>query len=142
VAISPDGAQVYAAGRTDGRLVAFDWLPDEGGLHRRGMFDSTDAPGLGGARAVAVSRDGRRVYVASQFGSTVVVFAREPGEPWPNLTYLETWVDGLDGVDGLRTANGLALSRDGRNLYASGYDDDAVAIFRTGENVYLPVVLR
>ncbi len=78
---------------------------------------------------MTVSPDGKRVYVASQYDHAVVVFERtESG----GLSTLEVEQDGEGGVDGLATANGLAVSPDGRHRYVAGYDDNALAILALG----------
>jgi DNA-binding beta-propeller fold protein YncE len=91
LAVSPDGRTLYAAGLnslsafarqlSDGRI---DQLP---GIHAcftegRGQDGCAAARGLGGASSIAVSPDGRWVYVAalpSSRNGTVAVFARVPG---------------------------------------------------------------
>lgn len=49
------------------------------------------------------------------------------------LNFFEVFVDGVGGVDGLDRARGVAVSPDGRHVYAVGSSDDAIAIFRTGQ---------
>jgi 6-phosphogluconolactonase (cycloisomerase 2 family) len=142
VAVSPDGAYVYAAGRDDDALAIFTRDSEDGHLEFYGYApDGAGAnTGLQGARAVTVSPDGRYVYVASQVSHAVAVFAWDDESGL--LRFFEAHFDGENGVDGLRTANGLALSADGRHLYVTGYDDDAVALFRTRAQTYLPIVVR
>jgi len=49
--------------------------------------------------------------------------------------------DGVGGVDGMDTANGIAVSPDGGHIYVGSYGDDAVAVFARWK-IYLPLVLR
>jgi DNA-binding beta-propeller fold protein YncE len=49
--------------------------------------------------------------------------------------------DGMGGVDGLDTADGIAVSPEGGHVYVTGYDDNALVVFRRFA-VYLPLVLR
>lgn len=81
--------------------------------------------GLGGARAVAVSDES--VYVAGYDDDAIATFERDPSTG--SVSYLEVDRDGVGNVDGLNGVSDLALSPDGRNLYAAGFLDDAVAVF-------------
>jgi 6-phosphogluconolactonase (cycloisomerase 2 family) len=45
------------------------------------------------------------------------------------LTYLETLKDGVEGVDGLDEAAGVAVSPDGSHIYVASFRDSAVAVF-------------
>jgi 6-phosphogluconolactonase (cycloisomerase 2 family) len=142
VAVSPDGSHVYVAGRNDDAVVIFGRDGSTGALSYVGMVrDSVDdVDGLNGARAVAVSPDGRYVYVASQWDNAVAVFSRDgaTGE----LTFLEACKDADPGTDGLNIADGIALSPDGGFVYVGGYGDDALVVLSHLSEIYLPVVVR
>ncbi|MEH2127443.1 beta-propeller fold lactonase family protein, partial [Nostoc sp.] len=45
------------------------------------------------------------------------------------LNFVEVQKDNTNGVDGLGGAKSLTVSPDGKFLYATGYDDSAVAVF-------------
>ena len=83
--------------------------------------------GLGRPSVVAVSPDGRNVYATGAGAGSVVVFSREPDTG--RLTFLEKLVNGVGGVLGIATPLGLAISPDGKHVYATGSDDLAMAIF-------------
>ncbi len=132
VAVSPDGASVYTASTTDDAVVVFQrnaatgkllWLEEQ----KDGVSGVT---GLDFARAVVVSPDGNNVYAAGQRAGSVVVFKRNGLTG--TLTYAQTLTDGVDGVDGLAGVDALAISPDGKHLYAAGMGDNAVAVFRRG----------
>ena len=57
------------------------------------------------------------------------------------LTYVEMQKDGVGGVDGLNNPRSVRVSPDGNHVYATGYLDDAVAVFSrnssTGALTYL-----
>ena len=57
----------------------------------------------------------------------VAVFSRDGGTG--ALTFVEAKFDGQGDVNGLDGVNGLALSVDGQNLYATGAAEDALAVF-------------
>jgi 6-phosphogluconolactonase (cycloisomerase 2 family)/Mg-chelatase subunit ChlD len=83
--------------------------------------------GLGRPTVVVVSPDGRNVYVTGAGADSVVVFSREPDTG--RLTFLEKHVNRVDGVLGIRKPQGLAISPDGKHVYATGSDDLSMAIF-------------
>jgi len=83
--------------------------------------------GLGRPSVVVVSPDGRNVYVTGAEAGSVVVFSREPDTG--RLTFLETHVNGVSRVLGIATPLGLAISPDGKHVYATGSDDLSMAIF-------------
>jgi DNA-binding beta-propeller fold protein YncE len=92
--------------------------------------------GLSNAQAVAVSADGRNVYVAGYHDAAIAVFARNP------TTGKLTQRHGAAGciADGgrfgcarghaLYSAYAFALSPDGRQVYAGTYHSDAVVVLR------------
>jgi len=88
--------------------------------------------GLGRPSVVVVSPDGRNVYATGAGSESVVVFSREPDTG--RLTFLETHVNGIGGVLGIATPLGLAISPDGKHVYATGSDDLAMAIFSRNQD--------
>ncbi|TMA97231.1 MAG: lactonase family protein, partial [Deltaproteobacteria bacterium] len=129
LALSPDGADLYAAGSGDSALAVFSRDAASGALtfveqERQGSFG---IEGLGGASAVAVSPDGINVYAAGTQDDSLVVFTRDPADG--ALFFVERKRDSVDGVDGLAGINAVAVSPDGMNVYATGGADDALATF-------------
>jgi DNA-binding beta-propeller fold protein YncE len=106
----------FAAGRGKLRFVnaKFD---DQGGI-----------TGLGFAWDVVASPDGRSVYVTGDDDDAVVTFKRNRNSG--KLRYVNTKVDGQNGIDGLALANGLAMSPDARNVYVTGAGDNSIVTFR------------
>lgn len=139
VAVSPDGASVYATGPNDMALNVLGRSSTSGALTYTGCFKDIGAPesctlgtvqGLAGANQVAVAPDGRNVYVTGKTDDAVVNFQRAPsGTLTPRNCVSDT--GGLcnsatQGLDGVR---GLAVSADGANVYAAGQVDDALVAF-------------
>jgi hypothetical protein len=91
--------------------------------------------GLGGARDVTVSEDGKSVYVASQGDSAVVRFNRDINGGLAPQGCIED-VGGTTGCgttqEGLQQAYGVAVSPDGLSVYAVGSSDHAIARFDRG----------
>ena len=80
---------------------------------------------LPGAAAVAVSHDGVNVYAGGT--NELRVFARDPASG--ALTFVESHVDGVAGVDGLAGLHDIAVTADGAHVYATGSDQGTIAIF-------------
>jgi DNA-binding beta-propeller fold protein YncE len=145
IAVSPDGKNAYVAAHDSSALVAFDRDPDSGSLKPQpgaaGCFardgaasGCTDLQSLGGAEAVAVSPDGRSVYVAAARSSALVMLDRDVDSgaltPRPGRTGCFARKAGAcASARALANADGVAVSRDDRNVYVAAYDGDAVAIF-------------
>lgn len=82
--------------------------------------------GLDGPKSVAVSPDGRHVYVVSLDGS-LAVFERHAASG--RLREIETYWNGRDGVVGLDDPIAVVVSQDGENVYAVSADPPAVVAF-------------
>ncbi len=84
-------------------------------------------PGLSAPVALAVSPDGRHLYVVSRDDNALVVFARD--DVTGELTFVESFIDGTGGVFGLEDPSSVAVSPDGRHVYVSADLDDALSVF-------------
>lgn len=132
VALSPDGAHVYATGLMDNSVAVFSRNPATGALSW--IERQVNAPGVTGFRrpaAVAVSPDGQHVYVAGSDSDAINTFRRESNPASPNfgrLTFVEALFDSPDR--GLNGAAAVTVSADGAHVYVAGRDDAAVAVFR------------
>ncbi|HEX6131083.1 MAG TPA: beta-propeller fold lactonase family protein, partial [Actinomycetota bacterium] len=128
VAVSPDGAHVYATGSFDNGLAAF--ARDAG----TGLLTFVEAKhndvggviGLDNPGDVTLSPDGEHVYVTTWDDWGVVVFARDPATGV--LTFVEAEFDG-GGATGLINATTVELSPDGKHVYVASEGSDAVAVF-------------
>lgn len=147
VAVPKDGKHVYVATAGSHAVAAFARDKSTGGLTQlTGLAACVSDDGTGGvcadgrallgAFSVAVSQDGKNVYVGSRDANAIAVFARS------KTTGALTQLTGLagcvseDGTGGTCT-DGKALvgvvsvvaSRDGKNVYAASEGSDAVAVF-------------
>lgn len=93
------------------------------------------APFLG-SNAVAISRDGKNVYVAASRSDAIAVFGRNSRTG--KLTQRSGTAgciaaggaDGCAEARGLNGPNSVAVSPDGKNVYATSLISDAVSVFR------------
>ncbi len=142
VAISSDGRSAYVASPDADAVVALQRAGDgsfqpAGCLNAAGTRGCGRAPGLDGAAAVAVSPDGRNVYVASRVADAVVALARD--EATGGLEFIDapgaclaTAAAGCEPAAALDHATGVEVSPDGANVYVAARGSDAVAVFRRG----------
>ncbi|MCK5378703.1 MAG: beta-propeller fold lactonase family protein, partial [Acidobacteria bacterium] len=163
VAVSPDGAHVYAVGADGNTLSAYSRVTEQGDNfgklssapideEQRDVSDPDPElwilADLEGPTAVIVSPDGRNLYVAASAGNAVLVFARDwasASDNFGTLSWVESLVDGAEGIDGLAGATDLVLSPDGEFLYVAGAADNAVAVFdrsaTTGRLTYVETLI-
>jgi len=93
-----------------------------------------------GSRAIAVSPDDRHVYVASSRSNAIAIFRRLPGNgalrqaPGAGGCIASKGAEECATAVGLNGVNSVAISADGRNLYATARGSDAVTAFRRNPN--------
>jgi DNA-binding beta-propeller fold protein YncE len=141
VATSPDGKSVYVASVFSSAIAIFNRNPDgtleqlpgtSGCISEVGLLIGCE-PGIGlfDARALAVSPDGKSVYVAS--GDAIAIFNRNPDGTLDQLPGTAGCISqevtpGCQPGTGLGHPAGVAVSPDGESVYvASG--SGFVAIF-------------
>lgn len=133
LAVRPDGRYLYAAGQS-GDTVAYltpDLAP-AGCLADRGGGRCTDAVAMGSPSDVAVSPDGRNLYVAAGRSDGVLAFAVDTSSG--GLSEIGCVSDnGTDGVcadgEALRGPEAVVVSPDGAHVYTAARGSDAIAIF-------------
>ncbi|HKJ36008.1 MAG TPA: beta-propeller fold lactonase family protein [Solirubrobacterales bacterium] len=162
VAVSPDGATVYAVAELDESVVRFTRAPGTGAISYAGCFSGnsslagtcTPTPsakpggsdsGMSAPRGVAVSPDGASLYVASRGDSAVTTFNRAPAggltfagcisgsaATAPTCTQIPTAT--ASGADsGLEEPFGVVASLDGQSVYARSPAGSSLAGFRRSE---------
>jgi len=129
VAVSPDGRHVVASGALDGAISVFTRETSDGLLafveEKRDGIAGVD--GLNTVEGVVVSPDGHSVYASGYVDDAVAAFTRDPASG--ALGFVEVERDAVAGVDGLDGTMSVAVSPDGKNVYATGYADDGLAVF-------------
>jgi DNA-binding beta-propeller fold protein YncE len=88
-----------------------------------------------GSRAIAISRDGRNVYVASGKSDAIAIFSRDrktgalTQAPGKKGCVAARAAEGCGVALGLIGPNSIAISRDGRNVYATSRESASVTTF-------------
>jgi DNA-binding beta-propeller fold protein YncE len=145
VAVSPEGNSVYVVARDSNTLVVFSRKPI-GRLVPQGCLVDNEFPavpcgdspkGLTGAHDVAVSSDGRSVYVAAQFDASVTQFDRDTAsgavefrdcvkDDDATASY-QTCPRSTPGLDG---TSDVTVSADDESVYSTSlFPDNAVVGF-------------
>jgi len=133
--ISPDGANVYVTARESDAVAVLDRDPATGNLSQdmglSGCISQTGAGGcapgrvLDGAGALAITADGRNVYVASAFSNAVAILGRNAAGDLSQPPGLGGCIsnDGTGGAcqpgAGLENPLDVAASPDGANVYVA-----------------------
>jgi DNA-binding beta-propeller fold protein YncE len=165
--VSPDGASLYVTSGSDDAIVSFDRDRSTGALTYRGCITGSKALGSSGSGActqiptatedgagsglgspfpLALSSNGRSLYVSAYFDHAIARFNRDRSTG--ALTYrgcitgskaLGSSGSGActqipsatesGGRSGLSFLQSVVVSADGRSLYATAREDDAVASF-------------
>jgi DNA-binding beta-propeller fold protein YncE len=114
-----------------------------------GVARALEGPGpFMGSRAIAVSPDGKNVYVASSKSDAIAVFRRDRRSGVLTQSRGEAGCIAAQGADKCATAigldgpNSLAVSPDGHNVYATSRASNSVSVFqrdpKTGALTQLP----
>ena len=141
LAFSPDGRFAYVAATGSNAVSWFERNADTGALTQRGCVKHVFGVGeacsagyaLDGAAGVAVSPDGKHVYVAAERSNAVAVFTRD--ETTGALTEVGCISDtGSDGAcsDGtaLAGAREVLMAADGADVYVTSSLSASVTAFR------------
>jgi 6-phosphogluconolactonase (cycloisomerase 2 family) len=129
VLVSPNGEHIYVVSGNDHAVVIFNRDSISGQLTFIGQVKDGEngVDDLISPVNASISLDGAHVYVSSVIDDSVVVFSRDSISG--QLTFVESKRDGVDGVEGLDDAKGVAISPNGANVYVTGRADQAIAVF-------------
>ncbi len=149
LAISGDGGSVYAATALSNAVVELVRNPSTGALAQAtdgsGCIVETALTGctlgvqLSGANAVAVSPDDGSVYVTSLFSNSVTSFVRAVSSGVLSQKQgtagclVNLRAVGCSFGRALVAPEGLAVSPDGRNVYAAAFRSGAIAVLDRGK---------
>jgi fibronectin-binding autotransporter adhesin len=144
MAVSPDGNNVYVAAALSGALDVFTRNPSTGALTQAGggggcivqapLAGCTTGTQLGGADAVAVSPGGGDVYVTSVLSNSVTSFTRTPTtgqlaqQSGTSACVIYVLAVGCSLGQALSAPEGLVVSPDGANVYATAFASGAIDV--------------
>jgi 6-phosphogluconolactonase (cycloisomerase 2 family) len=142
ITVTQNGRLVYVAAPDSGAITAFARNTSTGALRRVACVSSdpslatrcaADAH-LDSPISLAVSRDGRTLYVGSRDGSRLLAFRATADGHLTELSCIQDQSNappatGCSAGTAVATARGLALSPDGRNLYLAARTPNAVTAF-------------
>lgn len=144
MALSPDGAHLYAVGSLSDAVAVFAVDVTDGHLsyieHETNLMND---PGDSGPPVtfmdrpidIRVAPDGSAVYVAADFSSSLAVFERDIS--LGTLNFKESFKSGINGVQNLGGAAALWATTDNQYVYVVGRADDTVARFSVSAPVQL-----
>ena len=144
IAISPDGNNVYVSGLTSsatgGVLAVYSRNAVTGALtpiQTRWQNDIQETPscfifclvldGIEKPYHIAVSPDGKNVYVVGMASNALVVFTRDAATG--KIHWHQTLFNNTGDVKGLGGAAGVVVSPDGKRVYTTGTTDNALSVF-------------
>ncbi len=130
VKLSRDGKNLYSASVADSAVIVWKRHRGTGRLtFRQILKDGVDGvDSIGGAFGIAISANGKQVYVTGLGNNSVTVFSRT--KAWGDLSQVQALTDGIAGVDGLASARNIILSNNGKQAYVTGIADNAVSVFQ------------
>ncbi|MCB0036516.1 MAG: beta-propeller fold lactonase family protein, partial [Anaerolineales bacterium] len=138
LAVSPDGNHVYTVNYGNDTITVYE-RNNNNGLDFKTVYqnNSNSIIHMDGPSYLAVSPDGRNVYVAAYNSDAVVIFTRDTDSG--ELTFLGSVQEGhgyncpfigpcANQIDGLDGAHTVVVSPDGQHVYISGDLDDALVV--------------
>jgi len=129
VTVAPNGRAVYATGNGDDAVVAFKRRGNGMLEFLNARFDDVGPVRgmMGPCCSVAVSPDGRNVYVPTSDDDSIVAFKR--AKKSGKLQFLRAYFNGKRGIEDMDEPLDVVVAPDGRDAYAAGYLSHSVARF-------------
>jgi 6-phosphogluconolactonase (cycloisomerase 2 family) len=131
IAVHPSGTHVYVIPQsTSTQIVDFSRNTATGELtFVQDWNDPPAPPPLPTAESLTVSPDGAHLYFADFGASRIRGFRLDPDGALTFSHIIPYAVDGQNGVDGIDGVTSVAISPDGKFVYATGFNEDAIAVF-------------
>jgi 6-phosphogluconolactonase (cycloisomerase 2 family) len=167
LALTADGRTLFGAASDSSALAVFARDPVTGTIREVGCvsetpFEGDESPPDGCAHTtpfsyptgVAVTRDGARVYVSVSSGLQAFDRDRTTGtlSPAGCLVYEgyfedlgddeETGGPKCSSAHGIAEASDVAVTSDGRNVYVTSWNSDAITTFAAGVSLGTPALMR
>jgi 6-phosphogluconolactonase (cycloisomerase 2 family) len=91
-------------------------------------------------RQIVLSPNGKYLYAAASGNNAISIFAIDSSTG--SLTFVNNFVEGIAGEFGIHEIYGLAVSDDGKNLYAAGSASDSVSAFSIDDSTGLITLIE
>jgi 6-phosphogluconolactonase (cycloisomerase 2 family) len=130
IAISPDGEHIYVTGASSDLIserwsvVVFSRDINTGTLtFVEVLRDGIDGVQIGWQPKASISPDGRHLYVATihenlSSDGAISLFSRNASTG--ELSFIDAYVDGSNGISGIDSASSISVSPDGEHVYVTG----------------------
>ena len=156
MAFIPDGSVLIVTSETGNRVDFFEVGGSGDLVFQSSLVDGgrdsgmTTIDGLAGASSIAVSPDGRHMYVTGATDNAIAVFSEPTEGPemsgFASPLFIQKLANGdmdasLNVVSGLGGASSVEVSPDGMHVYVTGETDSSIAVFSrdsgTGELTFV-----
>jgi 6-phosphogluconolactonase (cycloisomerase 2 family) len=128
VATDATGSHLYVTSVPNSRVLVFARNADGSWSRVQSIQDGVNGVAdLNSPFDLALSPDGRNLYVAATFSNAVVTFSRDAATGL--LSYVGAKINGQGGVVGLHDVSVLAISPNGKYVIAAGDTPDSVVAF-------------
>jgi 6-phosphogluconolactonase (cycloisomerase 2 family) len=126
--VSNDCKSVYSVSCINNAIQQFNITNDSLVFVKETTFANTGIAGLKGPSTVEIDKDDKFVYVLSLVNNSISVFDRDKNSG--NLSFVRSYKEPNDPVDGLDDGNFIAYSGDDRNFYVTSKPEHSVAAFK------------
>ena len=135
IIVSPDNAFIYSGAKLADQVVWASRNSTTGAIGSLNSIDDTEAgiTSLNGVEDVILSTDNTRLFSASSSADLLTVFNRDAGSGV--LSFVQELIDDGSNVAvsttdfGLNNNEDVAVSPDGKHLYALGQFEDVISLF-------------
>ena len=141
VTMSRDGAYLYTANFGNNSVSVFKRDSNNGALFLIEKYSNgvNGINGLEGPSCVFISPDGSHLYAIGNLSHAVAVFSCDVDTG--KLTFVESFADRINGVEGLNGAVFGQVSPDGTHMYVTGYNEHSLVVFsrnpKTGQLTFI-----
>jgi len=125
---SMDKKNIYVSGQYS--LAVFNYNENTGSTDFIEAYRNEDDGnnGLNSPACVKVSHDDKFVYVSSDQDNSISLYKRDVNNG--KLDLIKIFYDTDEGMDGLRGAHEIGLSKDGKYIYVAAWNDAKISVFK------------